>query len=420
MIRAAQSDLLQGAVTGGVTFAVIFAVLLVIGIVLLFRRRQGARPTSASGIMQLELQAGAALVRADESLASARDELGFAVAQFGEDRAAAFSTAVKEADTALTGAFRIKQQLDDEYPESDQKRRELTLQVIALAGSAQKKLDESQGEFAQLRSEEANAPASLASLRTRLSDATARVDPAAATLARITADFAPALTASLAAAPAAARENLAAASAAADAAEAAVSPSGVNSVASDLGTAEQKLRAAAVLLDQVERVARELEAASDALDALIVSTTADLTEARAQRENAPDDATRHAIITAIADVERMLGEAKARSPKNPTLGLDTIGSAVSNLDTALASARNQTERLAHATTALVGALASAKSQISVAQAAGGGGEARTRLAEAKRQLQLAENESDPVEALDAARRAMTLARDADALARYRA
>jgi hypothetical protein len=44
--------------------------------------------------------------------------------------------------------------------------------------------------------------------------------------------------------------------------------------------------------------------------------------------------------------------------------------------------------------------------------------ARTRLAEAERQVALAVAESDPVIALDTARRAMTHATDADALARY--
>jgi hypothetical protein len=51
---------------------------------------------------------------------------------------------------------------------------------------------------------------------------------------------------------------------------------------------------------------------------------------------------------------------------------------------------------------------------------GGSVSARTRLAEAERQLMLAQAaaDSDPVEALDAVRRAVTHARDADALARY--
>jgi hypothetical protein len=63
-----------------------------------------------------------------------------------------------------------------------------------------------------------------------------------------------------------------------------------------------------------------------------------------------------------------------------------------------------------------------KSQISAAHdyigRYGAGVDARTRLAEAERQLTIAQAEVDPVEALDAVRRSVTLARDADALARY--
>ena len=116
----------------------------------------------------------------------------------------------------------------------------------------------------------------------------------------------------------------------------------------------------------------------------------------------------------------------SRPPANtrriPIAELDRVGNAVAELDLALASARNQQQRLEHARAALVGTLVSAKSQIAEVRgyigSRGGGVDARTRLAEAERQLMLAEAESDPVEALDTARRAVTHARDADALARY--
>ena len=49
---------------------------------------------------------------------------------------------------------------------------------------------------------------------------------------------------------------------------------------------------------------------------------------------------------------------------------------------------------------------------------GGSVEARTRLAEAERQFTIAQAAADPVEALDTIRRSVTLAQDADALARY--
>ena len=43
------------------------------------------------------------------------------------------------------------------------------------------------------------------------------------------------------------------------------------------------------------------------------------------------------------------------------MGLDELNAAVAELDTALASARNQTQRLEHARTALAGTLVSAHS-----------------------------------------------------------
>ena len=408
------ADMARGVVVAGVTVAVIVAAVLVLGIVLLFRRRDGAQPTSASGIEQLTTTANVALVRADESLASAQDELGFAIAQFGEERTLEFATAVASASEDITAAFRIKQQLDDAYPESSQKRRELTLQVVALVGSAQKVLDSRESEFASLRSSEANAPAAIASLRTRIADATSRIPRTQEALAQLAAGFAPNLIASVSDAPAAAAEQLAAATAAAGAAEARVSPSGVNSVAAEVAASERALRGAIQRLDAVDAMARDLAASSAALERLSASTATDLAEAREARDAAPDPQTQAGIIAAIAGVERVVVD-----KRDPSASIDRLGAAVSALDTALASARNQASRLSHARTALEGALVSARSQIAVAQSAGGGADARTRLTEAKRQLMLAESESDPVEALDAARRAVTHARDAEALALYR-
>ncbi len=112
--------------------------------------------------------------------------------------------------------------------------------------------------------------------------------------------------------------------------------------------------------------------------------------------------------------------AGAGRSEDPVDALDRIDDAAGALDVALAGARNQQRRLAHARDAYAGAVVSARSQIAEAKSVigGAGVEARTRLAKRRRQLGLAEVASDPVEALDTARRAITLARDADALARY--
>ncbi len=106
--------------------------------------------------------------------------------------------------------------------------------------------------------------------------------------------------------------------------------------------------------------------------------------------------------------------------RDPVAALDELDAAAGQLDLALASARNQQQRLTHARAAYEGALVLAHSQIAAARSVigGAGVTARTRLAEAERQLALAQVATDPVEALDTVRRAVTHARDAEDLARY--
>jgi hypothetical protein len=202
-----------------------------------------------------------------------------------------------------------------------------------------------------------------------------------------------------------------------------ISTSGVSAVTGTLRDAAQEAHRADQLLDAVDRVERELREADEALKSLVTDTQADLVEARVERDKAPDAETGEGIIAAMAEVESVLATVTQRTgPADPLADLDRLGEAVAGLDLALATARNQAQRLEHARTALTGTLISAKSQIAAAKdyigSKGGGVDARTRLAEAERQLMLAEVEADPVDALDTARRAVTHARDADALARF--
>lgn len=124
---------------------------------------------------------------------------------------------------------------------------------------------------------------------------------------------------------------------------------------------------------------------------------------------------------ADADAERELVPVGALNPL-PAIG--RLRDASLQLDQALAEARSNVERIKNAQAALRGAVFSANSYIEVAadfitsNRSRVGPEARTRLAEAERQIVLAGASADPVEALDIARRAARLAQDADALARY--
>jgi len=414
-------DVARGATVAVVTVIVVVGVLLAGGIVLLFRRRSGAQPSSASGLGALRTRANILLVRADEAVTAGEDELGFAVAQFGETRTSQFAASMADARAKLAEAFRLQQALDDSVPESAQKKREWTLQITALCEAAITTVAGQDRDFSRLRGAEADSPARIADLRARIAAERADLAATAGTRERLLASYDPALLG--------ADDPVAAATAALDAAaeslddaEARIAPSGVNTVGGLLEDAEGSLRRAAGVQQAQRQLGARLDAAASALDSLVDSTERDLAEARLQRDAAPDADTGAAIIGAVADVEKTRSAVGAS--RDPVAGLDALTTAVATLDTALASARNQTQRLEHARSALVGTLVSARSQIAALKslvADGGrgvGAEARTRLAEAERQLMLAEAETDPVEALDVARRAVTHARDGEALAHY--
>jgi hypothetical protein len=421
---ALADDVARGAVVAVVTVIVVVGLLLGLGILLLFRRRSGAQPSSASGLPALRTRANILLVRADEAVTAGEDELGFAVAQFGEARTAQFAAAMTDARAKLAEAFRLQQALDDAVPESAQKKREWTLQITALCEAAIASVAGQDRDFSRLRGAEADSPARIADLEARVGAARSRLVVTASTLDRLRAAYDAALLGT--------DDPLNVATAAFDdAAETLVdargrvTPSGVNTVSGLLEDAEASLRRATSALDAVDRLAARLDAAASALEELVVSSGRDLDEARTQRDSAPDAESGAAIIRAISDVETARSSVVAGAARrDPVSGLDALSAAVATLDTALATARNQAQRLEHARTALAGTLVSAHSQIDALKSlvTGGGrsvgAEARTRLAEAERQLMLAEAEADPVEALDAARRAVTHARDGDALAHY--
>lgn len=425
---------------GGVLLAVgtgggIVVIGFLVGIGLLFRRRSRtatalrAPANAALGIEELSRRAGAVLVRADDAVEAAENEVGFALAQFGEDQTRPFAAAVTAARADVAEAFRIKQQLDDAYPESEQQRRDMTKRVIALGEAAQRVITEQSDAFTTLRRSEADSPARLAALRSGITDSRSELARSRSILDELTARYDPALLAEVRANPEKADALLTEATRLGDDAQSRISDTGVNTVSDDLEAAAERVHTARSLLAAVAETAASLRQADHALQELVAGTRADLVEARRARDTAPDASTGSALVNAVAEVERALesvtsSAGSATGTAHPVAGLERIGAAVATLDTALAGARNQQQRLEHARTALVGALIAARSQIEVAKNFMAGGrsdvDARTRLAEAERQLMLAETEADPVAALDAARRATTAAQDADALARYRA
>lgn len=424
-VSAAQdpTDWVRAASVAGVTAIILFGLLLVIGFAVLFLRRRNAATRGDPQARQQ--QANILLVRVDDAIKSSEDELGFAIAQFGEERARQFRTAIAAAKQQVAEAFSLQQRLDDTTVDSATQQRDWTARIIQLCESAQASLASYQQRFDALRRQERNAPADLAEVREAIAATGARLVTGERTGAQLKAAYEASAIASVEDNLGAARQELAEASRQADAATARLADDDGTAATDAIGQAEEAVRRAAHLLDAIDAAADTLRTAADAVDKLIESTQANAEEARAIRDAPPDAEASANVGHALTAVDRVLAALAGPSRRtDPVAELEQLREANAALDAAMASARNQQRRLAAARTALAGALVAARSQIATTadfidtRRGAIGSEARTRLAEARRLLMLAEAEADPVTALDTARRSATYSRDADALARY--
>lgn len=421
----------SAAWTVAIALFVTFVVIVGGGFWMISRRKQ----TGGSGeAADSQKRANILLVQVDDLTKDAENEYDFALAQFGEARTTDFRKALDNAKASLSEAFGLQQKLDDAYPDTEIQRHDWTGRIIHLCETTKAELQTQTQAFTKLRNLEQDAPADLKSVEQALVEFRKRAGSAEETAKKLKLQFADAAIASVA-------DNLelaekSAAQAEKDAAVAAKrladrGSTGADTVSDDsqsqtvpelIQSARSQLAKAGDFLAGIEHLDSQLEEAVKTVRSLRDSTRASLAEAKALRDAPPDATSSSQIAEAMTQVEQAL----ATDPKDsdPLSTLETLRQANASLDSSMAGARNQQRRLEGARTALVGAMVSAKSQLAAtsdyinARRGGVGAEARVRLAEADRLLKVAEAESDPVAALDIARRSATLSRDADALARF--
>lgn len=189
----------------------------------------------------------------------------------------------------------------------------------------------------------------------------------------------------------------------------------------DLAHAERALRRAEMEARTLEETHRLITQAAQAVPGEFDAARTALRQAAVTREqlDAPDAARLGGELRAIdAELSRLETDAARR----PTRAIDRIARLRDRLDLALGDARTAQQRIRGARTALPGTLAAARNAVALAEAsvahARAGADARSRLASAQRELAAARQMPDPVEALDAARRAMRDAEDAQALVAF--
>jgi len=406
---------LVSAIVAGVgTVLVVSAIVLVAGIVIVSRRR--ARPQEA--IDAVRRRAGSALVRADDRVDAATTDLDFALAQFGERETADYHAALSRAREDRAELFRLHRMLEEE-PGANLRHRDRADRIVMLADRIDATLTAEAARFRDRRTVESGAAARLRSLTERILTARELASECATERDALREQFVARALGEAATAPERALALLDRADALAAEAQAELSLSAASAVNATVADAERLAHDAEAMLALVPATATRLRDAITALEALRADGRTARTEALATLDEAPDAETAAAITAAVAETDAAIAAAAPGDARDPVPALDGIRTAMDQLEVALAASRTQAQRLAHAREAYAGARVSAQSQLAAARAAlgrGGSAGARARLAEAEEELALAERSTDPVEALDAARRAITHARDAEVLA----
>lgn len=415
-------------------FIWLIAILIVVAVaallaVFLIRRRRKIDATvnqeaAVAGPTQKELdqRVGAVLIDLDDAVTTSTQELGFAVAQFGPEATKSFSTVLAEVKSSLSQAFALKQKLDDAVPDTDEERRAWSEQIIALCDEAADKLDDQADAFTALRDVERDPAPVLETAEAELAALAGVGTEAREGLARLGRNYdAPALL-TVSGSVEQADSLRAFAENELGAASASITAGDTAQAALHIRNARQAVAQAHTVIDAITTLEANLAQASDALAATLADADQDLAEV--QRLHAAGDpaAAGLAPLAAVLEVEvqraRSVG---GRDPMNAKVALDK---ADAPLDQALAAVRGEQERVARLAAQRDRAITTAQSEIHAAQSyletrrGAVGADARTRLSEAQRHLDVAISiaSSDPETSLREATSASQLAARASASA----
>ncbi|MCT9818677.1 TPM domain-containing protein [Microbacterium sp. W1N] len=429
---AAATGLADAAGAGGVSpiwvvllIVVVVAVGILVAVVVVRSRKRAAAGAPGTGggaapvrsTADLRRDAASALVAADDAVKTSEQELGFAIAQFGEETAREFTDALTAAKADLDHAFSLQQQLDDDVADTDAQVRAWAQQILDLCAHADTVLDEKAAAFDRLRSLEQNAPEALGRVQTLRATVAEHAPAAQSRLQALQTAYAPEALATVADNPAQAAQRLAFADERLTLAEQAIGAGDGSEAAVHIRAAEDAVAQAQKMQDAVGSLAADLATAEQSAAALVTDVETDLATAA----TVPDPDGRVAPV--IAATRRQLDAATALltgTARRPLAALEQLEAADTQIDALLDGVRDAQEKARRAERQLAQLLTQAQAQVSAAEdfitsrRGAVGATARTRLAEAGAALVQARQlaDSDPAAALGAAQRANDLAAQA--------
>ncbi|MEV6106512.1 TPM domain-containing protein [Streptomyces sp. NPDC051940] len=376
---------------------------------------------------ELDGRAKQLLVETDDAIRTSQEELGFASAQFGEATAEPFNQAVGYAKAEITRAFRLRQQLDDAFPEDDATKRKMLDEIIHRCTQASQRLDAESAAFDRLRQMVANAPAVLANAETAAQQVPEKIQAAEKALAAMADAYAPSAVAAVTGHPREAKDRFQFAAKNLAQARTALEGGDSNTTAVHVRAAEGAVDQAETLADAVLRRESELHEAAGRTTEAVRDMQADLADARGMVSGTKADDSTAGLQGRIGRAETVLAEVSREvnaGRYDPLSVLRRLEEADAALEDALRGAREHEEAERRAGGLLEQALLTARSEVGAARdfitthRGAIGTQARTRLHEAQRHLEQAAalSRTDAPSALQHAQRADQLGREARRLA----
>ncbi|MBS3941306.1 MAG: TPM domain-containing protein [Actinobacteria bacterium] len=389
---------------------------------------------------ELARLANARLVASDEAVREAATELGFAEAQFHADDVAPLREALAQARTQLHDAFERRQRLDDDVPETPEQRQAMLQEIVALTERIDRTLAAEYARLADLRKLEERAPRLLDELAVALTAATTRRDGADELHAELVVS--PTAVQATRGNLVEADKRLQAARRELDVGASALQEQDRSGAARAARGAQVELAAATELVAAVERAAAEVDEARRGIDDALVAAASAVDRAAAALPGAPTPADGPtdapgapaasppapppppSPASLLDEARFLLAEARSFRETDIVRGYELASSAQAAANQAEALVRAAHERRERDLAAATAALQSARAvhdraaDYLATRREGVGREARTRLQEAERHLEvaIAALEGDPASAAAHARTAEQLANEAYRLA----
>ncbi|MDF9276995.1 TPM domain-containing protein [Arthrobacter sp. EH-1B-1] len=380
-------------------------------------------PLASLSVEDLRLRAGSLLIAADDAIKSSEQEVGFAQAQYGDEAVKPFAADITAAKAHMSESFKLQQQLDDHIPDTEEDQRKWLGDIIRRCESVNASLQEHKADFDALRKLERNAPQALSDAQASANDVGTRLNAAERTLRELQGRYAISATAQIEDNVVQARERLQFVDNAASTAQRHLSEGNTGAAVVAVRAAEEGVHQTKVLLEAIDRRATELGTAEREMERAVSDAAQDVAQAQAMvaAGSNPELAGPVAGTTAaLESVKREIASGKI----DPVALLQRVETAHTQLDAAIGGVRDQAEQTRRARESLQHTIMAAQSRISGtadyirARRGGVGSEARTRLAEAERNLDYAMRiqSDDPVTALSHAQQAVALAEQAGQIA----